>query len=52
MDTRTKAVIQELINQRNRAMDVIAEQAGEIVVLREEIALLKERQQTDNPQEA
>ncbi len=38
LDTRTKAAIQVLTNQRNNAMDNVANLAAEIAGLQEELA--------------
>ena len=37
MDTRTQAIMQMLINQRNNALDTVATLAGEIAALQEEL---------------
>jgi len=41
MDTRTQAVFQTIVNQRNQAMDTVANLVGEIEALKEEINELK-----------
>ena len=41
LDTRTKAYIQMLTNQRNQSQDAIAQLAAEIAGLQEELAATK-----------
>ena len=41
LDTRTKAYIQMLTNQRNQSQDAIAQLAAEIAGLQEELAVAK-----------
>ena len=43
LDIRTKATLQMLANQRNSAQDTVAQLAGEITALQEELAVLKKR---------
>ena len=40
MDTRTKAIVQEIANQRDSALNLCANLRGEIAVLKERIAEL------------
>lgn len=44
MDTKTQAMLSVLVNQRNQALDVIAQLAGEIAELREHIEVLEKKE--------